>query len=308
MNVSVKTDQPMDIKAKPAKKQVRWTRLLFLLPALVYVALIYVYPIVFNIIMSFGHYSLKEMIQGSAPFVGFENYVRIFTNPLTPHILLNTLIFAVGSIVFQFSIGLALAVFLNRYFPLSQLIRTLLLIPWLMPLIVTASAFRWMFQQSNGIFNQLLLNLHLIHHPLGWLIMPHLALAAVIITNIWVGIPFNMVLLYGGLQDIPGELYEAAAIDGAGWWKSFLHITIPSLRPVISIVLMLGIVYTLKVFDVIKILTDGGPANSTQVLSTWSYTLSFNNYSFGEGAVVGNIMIVIALFFAVIYLRSARQS
>lgn len=306
--MSIKTSRRMNLKVRPKKKGIRWLRYLFLVPALLYMLLIYVYPIVFNIIMSFGHYSLKEMIQGSAPYVGLENYVRIFSNPLFPHILLNTLIFAVGSIVFQFSIGMALAVFLNRYFPLSQLIRTLLLIPWLMPLIVTASAFRWMFQQSNGIINQLLLDMHLIQHPLGWLILPHLALAAVIITNIWVGIPFNMVLLYGGLQDIPNELYEAAAIDGAGWWKSFLHITIPALRPVIAIVLMLGIVYTLKVFDVIKILTDGGPANSTQVLSTWSYTLSFNNYSFGQGAVVGNIMIVIALFFAVLYLRSARQS
>jgi multiple sugar transport system permease protein len=289
------------------KKRLKWGRLLFLIPALVYMLVIFIYPLIYNLTMSFEDYTTTSFITGVAPFIGFKNYAAVLSDVLMKKTVWNTILFTVGSIVFQFSIGMIFALFFKRKFPLSQTIRTLLLIPWLLPLIVSGTTFKWIFDATNGIFNQVLLDLHLIQHPVGWLITPNLALAAVIITNIWVGIPFNMVLLYGGLQDIPNELYEAGALDGANRWQSFWHITIPSLRPVISIVLMLGLIYTLKVFDVIMVLTGGGPANSTQILSTWSYTLSFTNLAFGQGAAVGNIMIIISLAFTAVYLRMSRD-
>ncbi len=128
-----------------------------------------------------------------------------------------------------------------------------------------------------------------------------------ILVNIWIGIPFNATLLYGGLQDIPEELYEAGALDGATGWRAFWHITWPNLKAVVSVVLVLGVVYTLKVLDIILGLTGGGPANATQTLATQSYQRSFVDFSFGEGAALSNILIVLSMVFAVVYLRSSRR-
>ena len=130
-----------------------------------------------------------------------------------------------------------------------------------------------------------------------------MAMAAVIIASIWIGIPFNMVLLYGGLQEIPRQLFEAARVDGASAFQMFRRVTFPMLRNVSSVVVLLGIIFTIKAFDQIYIMTRGGPANGTQVLSTWSYILSFTNLNFGQGAAVGNMLMAIALICAVIYIR-----
>ena len=140
-----------------------------------------------------------------------------------------------------------------------------------------------------------------------WLNSPSVALIAVISVNIWVGIPFNVTILYAGLQDIPDELYEAGALDGATGWQAFWHITWPNLRAVASVVLLLGVVYTLKVLDIILGLTNGGPANATQTLATQSYQQSFVNFEFGVGAAFSNILILISLLFAIIYLRATRR-
>ncbi len=282
-------------------------RLLFLLPTLIYLLGIFLVPIIYNLVMSFRNYTAAS-INGNAPFIGLQNYIDVFRMPAMGQTLVNTIEFVVGSIVFQAIIGMALALLFNRKFPLSQLLRTLLLIPWLLPLIVSGTAFKWIFDQNHGVLNAVLLHLHIIHAPLGWLVSPNLALISVIITNIWVGIPFNMVLFHSGLQNIPEELYEAAALDGCNKWQQFWSITVPSLKSVIAIVLMLGLIYTLKVFDVIMVLTGGGPANASQILSTWSYDLSFQNMQFGQGAAVGNIMILISLIFCFIYMRATRQS
>ncbi len=128
-----------------------------------------------------------------------------------------------------------------------------------------------------------------------------------IIANIWLGIPFNMILLYGGLQGVPENLYEAAALDGAGRWRTFRSITWPLLRPVTAVTLLLGLVYTIKVFDVIWILTKGGPANSSHTLSTWAYEKSFTDLDFGVGAAAGEILVVVALVFGLIYVRAQRK-
>jgi multiple sugar transport system permease protein len=125
--------------------------------------------------------------------------------------------------------------------------------------------------------------------------------------NIWLGIPFNMTLLYSGLQDIPDDLYEAGAMDGATGWKAFWHITLPNMRAVVSIVLMLGVIYTLKVIDIILGLTQGGPANATQTIATESYQNSFVQFKFGQGAALSNILILISLTFAIVYLRATRR-
>jgi multiple sugar transport system permease protein len=162
--------------------------------------------------------------------------------------------------------------------------------------------------RDSGILNETLSGLGIISSPIPWLTSPSVALLAVVLVNIWIGIPFNVTILYGGLQDIPEELYEAGALDGATGWKAFWHITLPNLRPVVSVVLVLGVVYTIKVLDIILGLTNGGPANATQTLSVRSYQESFVNFEFGVGAAFSNILIVISLLFAIIYLRANRRA
>ena len=283
-------------------------KILFLVPAAVAMLLLFGYPIIKNLLMSFQEYGLKTFFTGKAPFVGLANYVEVFGDQLFSRALVNTALFTIGSIVGQFVIGLALALFFHRNFPLSGVIRALFLLPWLLPLIVASASWRSILEQDSGILNVTLLRVGLIDTPIPWLTSPDVALAAVILVNIWIGIPFNLTLLYSGLQAIPDELYEAGALDGATHWRAFRHLTWPNLRPVVSVVLVLGVVYTLKVVDIILVLTGGGPANATQTIATQSYQRSFVDFNFGEGAAFSNILIVISLVFAVIYLRSNRRA
>ncbi len=278
----------------------------FLLPALLYVLVFFGYPLVYNVLMSLRDFSVRSFYTGEAPFVGVTNYLAAIGNPVFARAALNTVWFTVGSIVFQFGIGLALAVFFNGRFLGSSTLRALLLLPWLLPLVVSGAVWRWIFDQDHGVLNTAL---RLVGLPvIPWLTDTGWALPAVILTNIWIGIPFNLVLLHGGLRAIPGSLYEAAALDGAGAWQRFRGITWPLLRPVTGIVLMLGLVYTIKVFDVIMVITGGGPANATQTLTTFSYSLSFHDFAFGQGAAIGNVLILVATVFGFVYLRSARES
>jgi multiple sugar transport system permease protein len=286
----------------------RITQLVFVLPAVIYLLLFFGYPLVQNIVMSFQQYTTSTFFTGEAPWVGFANYVTVIKSSLFPTTLINTALFTIGSIIGQFVIGMALALFFKRRFPLSGLLRSLLLLPWLLPLIASTAIWKWMLDQDSGVLNQTLLFLHLIPGPVPWLSSPDFALVSVIIVNIWLGIPFNATILYGGLQGIPDELYEAASLDGATGWKAFRHITWPSLRPVVSVVLVLGVVYTLKVLDIILGLTGGGPANATQTLATNSYQQSFVLFSFGTGAAISNILVIVSLIFTFVYLRLNRRA
>ena len=286
---------------KQTRRRLRWTRWTFLIPAILYVLLFYGYPLYYSFSVSFERYDLQAEITGVASFIGLSNYITVFQDPVFQAAALHTLFFTVGSIIPQFIIGLALAVLFTRRFPLSRLLRSLFLLPWLLPLVVSGTIWRWLFDQTNGIIDQLLAGLHLLPAHFGWLTTPTWALVAVTVANIWIGIPFNMVIIYSGLQSISQDFYEAAAIDGASGWQSFLYITLPLLEPVIGIVLMLGLIYTLKVFDIIYVMTGGGPANTSQTLATWSYDLSFSQQLFGQGAALGNVVLLIALAVAVLY-------
>jgi len=289
------------------RRRTAWRAAGFVVPVWVYILCFYVYPLVSNVRMGFQDYTVSSFYTGSAPYIGFANYLAVWRDPQFARIVVNTVLFTAGSLVFQFGIGLALAVFFRRAFPLNGVLRSLLLVPWLLPLVVSGTVWRWMLYYDSGVINQTLLHLHLISQPIPWLVSTKLALVAVTLVNIWVGIPFNMVILYGGLQALPQQVYEAAAIDGAGAWQRFTKITLPLLRPVTLVVLTLGLIYTVKVFDVIMLVTQGGPANSSQTLTTYAYDLSFQQLSFGQGAAVGNLLILVAIVFAGIYLRAVRD-
>ena len=285
----------------------RWTAWGFLTPLVVYLLAFYAYPLYRNVDLSLRDYTVRSFVQGGAPFAGVRNFTAVFSDPNFLPTTAHTVEFTVASIAFQFTIGMALAVFFHQGFRLSRLMRALFLVPWLLPLIVSASTWAWMFDSDSGIVNAAG---HLFGiAPVHWLTAPGWSLASVTIANIWIGVPFNLVLLYSGLQAISPDLYEAAAIDGANGWQMFWRVTFPLLRPVSAITLLLGLIYTLKVFDIIWIMTRGGPASSSATLSTWSYQLGFGNLlpQFSPAAAIGDLLIVVALIFGLLYIRLQRR-
>ncbi|MDZ5078689.1 sugar ABC transporter permease [Nesterenkonia sp. HG001] len=279
----------------------------FAAPLVIYLIAFYAYPLMRSIDLSIHDYTVRAFVQGDAEFVGFSNYVDVITSSLFAQAMWNTTVFVLVSLLFQYTIGLALAVFFRSGFRLSAILRALFLVPWLLPLIVSGSAWAWMLNSDNGIVNSFLSIFGI--GQVNWLTSPDTAMIGVLIANIWLGIPFNLVILYSGLQNIPEELYEAASLDGAGPWRQFVSITFPLLRPVSAITLLLGLVYTLKVVDIIWIMTSGGPANSTTTLAIWSYRQAFGTGQpdMSPAAAVGNLLIVIALICGFIYLRVQRR-
>ena len=276
----------------------------FVLPAFLYMLFFVGYPIVSNIILSLQDVTVRTLLSDTKEFVGLKNYIDLFK---TDNVLLlslwNTLLFTVGSLLFQFIIGFALALLFNNKFPGNKPVRGLLMMPWMIPVTVTALIFKFMFGTDVGIINYILRALGLISENIDWLTNTATALPATIIANIWIGIPFNMILIATGLTAIPTELYESAAIDGAGKFHTFWKITLPMLRPTIESVLILGFIYTFKVFDLVYVMTSGGPVNATQLLSTYSYKLSFEMFKYSRGAAVANILFVVLFFVSLVYLK-----
>ena len=228
-----RTDEPSlepktRIRHAPRSRAVRWRKAggyLFLLPALAYIALTMLYPVAYNIRMSLEDVNVRTFLSGDAPFVGLDNYRTVIDDPAFRHAIGLSLIFTAGSLLFQFTIGFALALFFNRPFPGNGALRALFLLGWMLPTVVSGSIFRWMLDGDFGVINYALRELSLIDEPRYWLIDPDTALAGTILANIWVGIPFNMVLLLAGLQSIPPTLYEAASVDGANAWQRFRSLT-----------------------------------------------------------------------------------
>lgn len=291
-------------KRLDASQAVAWA---FLAPVVVYLGVFYVWPLLRNVDLSTHDYTIRSFVDGSAPFVGLDNFTAVFASPTFGPALVNTLLFTGVSIAFQFTIGMALAVFFFQRFPLSATLRALFLVPWLLPLIVSASTWSWMLNSDSGVINSVIGTAG--GSPVNWLTSPQWALTSVIIANIWIGIPFNLVILYSGLQNISGDVYEAASLDGANAWQVFWRITFPLLRPVSAITILLGLVYTLKVFDIIWIMTRGGPGDASTTFAIWSYQLGFGSTlpSFGPAAAVGNLLIVMALVCGLLYLRVQRK-
>ncbi|BDZ44536.1 carbohydrate ABC transporter permease [Naasia aerilata] len=277
-----------------------------MLPAVLFLVAFMFYPLAYTFYLSVFDVNAANFIRGGAPFIGLQNYGEFLSSPGFFPSLVITLIFTLGSLLFQHTIGFAFAAFFNRGFPLSGFLRAIMLVVWVLPAVVSASLWRWIYSGSYGLLNAFLGFLG-IHTEEAWLTNPNLALIAVIVANVWVGIPFHMLLLYAGLQGIPSSLYEAASIDGAGPWQKFRSITIPMMRPVILTTLLLGFVHTFKAFDIIYVMTSGGPASATNVLSIAVYQLSFNYFRLGDGAAAANILLAIPLFLSIVYLWLRRR-
>jgi len=281
------------------------TPYLFILPAVLFLLAIMGYPIIFTIYMSFQKFNLETLVTKHSQFIGLLNYQAVLSNPGFLVALKHSLTFTFTSIFFQFVIGLGLAILFSKAFPMSNVMRGLLLSGWQIPSVVTGTIFLWLFNIDYGLVNFILTSLNLIKEPIGWVTQADTALTTVILVNIWLGIPFNTILLTAGITGLPEDVFEAATVDGANAWQKLIYITIPMLRSTILAVLMLGFIYTLRVFDVIWIMTKGGPASATEVLPTFAYRLSFISFNFGQSAAVSVIILAILLVAAIGYLKYA---
>jgi multiple sugar transport system permease protein/N,N'-diacetylchitobiose transport system permease protein len=275
-------------------------------PTLIIVLGFTVYPIVYSFWISLHELSLIAA-RGAMRFVGLANYVEVLTDRYFWDSGARTLYFTVVSLVVQVILGLAMALVLNEHFVGRNLVRALILIPWAIPTIVNGVLWQWIYNANYGALNGLLLQLGLIDQPQLWLGEPMRALHMILIADTWKMLPFYALLLLAALQTIPNELYEAAKIDGAnGWWR-FLHVTLPFLKPMLLVVLVLRTLQTFRVFDIIYILTQGGPAGGTRVISFYAYEVAFLNLNFGYGAAISFVIGAITLGMALGYIRLLRS-
>jgi multiple sugar transport system permease protein len=294
-------------RTKKSFSRDKLTPYFYLLPSFLFLCAILGFPILFIIMISFQKYDLETLVSGKAQFIGLQNYINLLGNPQFKNALIHSLIFTFFSILFQFTIALGLSILLNKAFPLNNVMRGVLLSGWLVPSVVVGTIFLWLFNLDYGLVNFLLISLRIVREPIAWFFQSNTAMVAVIIANIWLGIPFNVILLSAGIAGLPEDVYEAATVDGANGWQKVFYITLPLLKSTILAVLMLGFIYTLRVFDIVWIMTKGGPGSATEVLPTLAYRLSFVNFNFGQSAVVSVIILAILLIAAVLYLKSTNS-
>jgi len=265
---------------------------LFILPFVIFCLILLLYPVVYSLALSFREATVETFVSGEMPFNGLTQYQAALADPIFWRALTNTLLFAFFSILFQFTIGFLLALLFQADFPWKNFCLAALLVPWVSPILTAANIFKGLFNEVGPI-NRLAQLIGL--GPFPWLADPSYALPATIVANIWIGFPFNFILLYAGMRSIPEDVYEAAKIDGAGFWQRVGFITLPMLKPVTVAVLMLGTIYTVKVFDIVWIMTGGGPANGTHLLSTYAYQVGFSVLNFGEAAAIATLLVLLVL-------------
>ena len=279
----------------------RWHGYLFLAPVLLFLCAIVVLPLGHAIWTSF------QRIRGlSARFVGFDNYARVLGDEAFWHSLGVSLRFVSISVAMHVLLGLALALALNELRLARTALRILFLTPWMVAPAVGATIWLWLLEPQFGVVNHLLMSAGLIAAPVAWLGEPRTAFAAVTAVEIWRGVPFVMLLLLAGLQTIPLEQYEAAAIDGAGPWQRFRFVTLPNLGYLLVVASTLDIINVVRHYDIVGVMTGGGPAGASEVLPALLYNTAFRANRFGEAAAIGVLLLLMVLAFALVYLRVTR--
>ena len=261
------------------------------MPVIVYLFLTQAYPF-----MNALYTSLTDKTIGvEGRFIGFQNYIELARDPVFWLTVKNSFIFTIGAIAFKLLFGMIMAVVLNQKLRFLNLWRALLFLPWTIPTIVSVLTFKWMYSSTGGVFNFLLLGGGLVHRPIDWLGTAAMAMFSVVLVNVWRGTPFFGISILAGLQAIPQEQYEAAEIDGANSVQRFFYITLPSVKNVILLVTIVSTIWTINDFQIIWVLTRGGPVNSTQVFSTLTYLMAFLNLDLAKAIAVSVASVPILL-------------
>jgi ABC-type sugar transport system permease subunit len=279
--------------------------LLLLLPSLVVVFGIVVYPLLRTLYTSL--FDVNSAFPGAYPFSGLGNYLRAVQSVEFWAAIGRTFYFTLATTVLEVVFGILLALLLNAEFRGRWLLRSIVILPWALPTVVNGAMWRWIFNPEYGALNALLTQLHVIPEYRSWLGTPWMALNMIVVADVWKMTPLAAFFVLAALQTIPRDLYEAAWVDGAGKVRSFFSITLPLLTPTILIVLVLRTMEAFKVFDLVYVMTRGGPANGTQTIAYYTYVEAFSNQLFGYGAALAYIIALFILFFAITYMRLLRR-
>ncbi|MGH7048162.1 MAG: carbohydrate ABC transporter permease [Stellaceae bacterium] len=280
----------------------RWLGGLLLLPTIVLLGVFIAYPFFKGVMLSVT--DAKVGVPGH--FVGLQNFEEVWNDSIFRVAVWNTCVYTLVATVFKLALGLWLAVLLNRNFRGKAITRAFILLPFIVPTVLSTLAWKWMFDPTFSVINWVLFHLDLIHSRINWLGEPHLALISVIIVNVWRGLPFYAITLLAGLQTISPELHEAAAIDGARAWQRFRHVTWPLLLPVTLVVTLFSVIQTFADFQLVYVLTGGGPANATQLFATYAYQIGIGTGLLSQGATISLAVfpvLLLVVIFQLFYIR-----
>lgn len=286
---------------KRKKKMEPW---LFLLPALIILLLLFGYPLINSFIMAFQNYKLTA--PNNITFNGIENFKKLFADKDTLMILKNTLIYVVISVLGQFLLGMTLALALKKQFRGRGIYQSIVFLPWAFSGFVVGLIYRWSFNGEYGVVNNILLDLGIIDKKIAWLGTPGFSLAVVIIAMIWMGIPFFAIMILAALQSIPTDVYEAADVDGCSVVRQFFKITLPYIKPTIITTVLLRTIWIFNSFDLVLVITNGGPANTSQTLPAYMYSKAFGTYDFGFASALGVVIMVIMGAYAILFLKITK--
>jgi multiple sugar transport system permease protein len=263
-------------------------------------------PLIVSLVQSFYQLDLARPLTNG--FVGLQNYLDLLKDSRYISSLLATFRFSLISVVFELILGVAIALVLNREFIGRGFVRGMMILPWAMPSIVNAAMWKWIYNADYGALNALLSQLGIIAQYQVWLSNPFWATALIILANVWKETPFTVIMVLAALQTIPGELYEAAKVDGSSGWQSLLRITIPLIMPTLMIVSMLQFIWGIQTFELIIIVTGGGPFSTTEMVALRVYTTTFRSLRFGYGAAMAYLTSLSILIPVIVYIRSARKA
>ena len=279
--------------------------ILFTLPAVIILLAVLAYPIISSFILSFQDVRLAA---GGivTEFVGLDNYMRIFQDAAFRNAFNNSIYFTFVEVIAVTLLSLGLALLLNHPIGRPAIYRVILLIPWALAPVANAVLWKWIYNANYGVLNAIVVGLGLSETGVVWLGSPFLALNMILIADVWKAIPFITLLLLAGLQNIPRHLYKAALMDGATTWQQFVHVTLPGLRTTLIISIVLQSIWALKVFDLVFVLTKGGPADGTVLLNFLSWRVTFNYLNIGYGAAIADVLFVLMLLLALAYIRALR--
>jgi multiple sugar transport system permease protein len=275
-----------------------------LLPAIVLIVLFFGYPLMEGVRLSFVHYVLFE--PDNIHFAGLENFKNLIRDPNLPRILWNSLIWVVLTVALQFVFGFILALALNRPFKGKNIYQSIIFLPWAVSGFLIGMIFKWMFNEQNGLINYLLVKFGILEQGYPFLAIPNVSIYPAIVAMVWYGVPFFGIMLLAALQSIPKEIYESADMDGAGKWTQLYKITIPFIKPTIVITVLLRVIWVFNTADLIYIMTNGGPANTSHNLPSYIFNQISYSTDFGLASALGVMMLLILIVYSLLFLRATK--
>lgn len=293
----------VNTKLRSADAQTKWFGLGMLSPTVVILLIMTAYPLFFTLVYSFTDYNLLRSLKKGSHFIALQNYTKLLSDPYFQQSILNTVKFTILAVIFEMFIGLVMALFVNSLKRGQKTMRTLLLLPYLLPTVTVALSWRMMLSPNYGIVNQVLQALHLPVY--NWFSDIHTAFGMLVLIDVWQSAPFVFLLLYAALQSVPQSQYEAARIDGANRFKILFYVTLPNIKNSLALCALLRTIDSFRLFDKVNLLTGGGPANSTSTITQYLYNYGIKSLDFGFGSAGAIVMTVLVLLLSSVYIKRA---